>query len=99
MDGEEEKPLLSEKELNTKYVMDMVYNTETRFTRMAREKGLHVISGVEMFVQQGARQFEIWTGKPAPVEEMERVVQHAVEQQRAQMQAAEKKSPAKRAKR
>ena len=29
-----------------------------------------MISGVEMFVQQGARQFEIWTGKPAPEAEM-----------------------------
>jgi 3-dehydroquinate dehydratase/shikimate dehydrogenase len=27
-----------------------------------------------MFVHQGARQFEIWTGKPAPVEDMHRVV-------------------------
>ena len=33
------------------------------------------ISGVEMFVQQGARQFEIWTGKPAPENEMLRVVE------------------------
>ena len=33
-----------------------------------------MITGVEMFVHQGARQFEIWTGKPAPEEEMLRVV-------------------------
>jgi 3-dehydroquinate dehydratase/shikimate dehydrogenase len=39
-----------------------------------------VISGVEMFVQQGARQFEIWTGKPAPEEEMLRVVVHSLKQ-------------------
>jgi 3-dehydroquinate dehydratase / shikimate dehydrogenase len=32
-------------------------------------------------VQQGARQFEIWTGKPAPEEEMLRVVIHALRQQ------------------
>jgi 3-dehydroquinate dehydratase / shikimate dehydrogenase len=67
--------LLNEKELNARLVMDMVYNpVETRLLRMAREKGLAVISGVEMFVQQGARQFEIWTGKPAPVAEMQYVV-------------------------
>jgi 3-dehydroquinate dehydratase/shikimate dehydrogenase len=29
-------------------------------------------------VQQGARQFEIWTGKPAPEAEMGRVVQLAL---------------------
>jgi 3-dehydroquinate dehydratase / shikimate dehydrogenase len=40
-----------------------------------------VITGVEMFVQQGARQFEIWTGKPAPEEEMLRVVIHSLKQQ------------------
>jgi 3-dehydroquinate dehydratase/shikimate dehydrogenase len=31
-----------------------------------------------MFVQQGARQFEIWTGKPAPEAEMLRVVELAL---------------------
>jgi 3-dehydroquinate dehydratase/shikimate dehydrogenase len=50
---------------------------------MAREKGLPVITGVEMFVHQGARQFEIWTGKPAPEEEMLRVVIHALRQESA----------------
>jgi len=37
-----------------------------------------VISGIEMFVQQGARQFEIWTGKPAPEAEMQRVVEQSL---------------------
>jgi 3-dehydroquinate dehydratase/shikimate dehydrogenase len=32
-----------------------------------------------MFVQQGARQFEIWTGKPAPAEDMYRVVVAALQ--------------------
>jgi 3-dehydroquinate dehydratase / shikimate dehydrogenase len=36
------------------------------------------ISGLEMFVQQGARQFEIWTGKPAPEAEMQKVVELAL---------------------
>jgi 3-dehydroquinate dehydratase/shikimate dehydrogenase len=31
-----------------------------------------------MFVQQGARQFEIWTGRPAPEAEMLRVVERAL---------------------
>jgi 3-dehydroquinate dehydratase/shikimate dehydrogenase len=31
-----------------------------------------------MFVQQGARQFEIWTGKPAPEAEMLRTVLFAL---------------------
>jgi 3-dehydroquinate dehydratase / shikimate dehydrogenase len=46
--------------------------------KMARAKGIQVITGTEMFVHQGARQFEIWTGKPAPAEEMHRSVLHAL---------------------
>ena len=66
---------LEEKELNARYVFDLVYNPlETRLLRTARMKGLHVISGAEMFVQQAARQFEIWTGKPAPLESMRQVL-------------------------
>jgi 3-dehydroquinate dehydratase/shikimate dehydrogenase len=80
MSDEQDKPLLTEKELNTRYVFEMVYSpAETKLTRMARAKGIHVIPGVEMFVHQGARQFEIWTGKPAPVDEMLRVALHTLE--------------------
>jgi shikimate dehydrogenase len=28
-----------------------------------------------MFVRQAARQFELWTGKPAPIDVMRRVVE------------------------
>ena len=53
----------------------MVYDpAETRLLKLAKERGAQVISGVEMFVHQAARQFEIWTGKPAPWDEMLRVV-------------------------
>lgn len=75
--------LLEPKEINARLVFDLVYNPiETSFIRMAREKGLPVVTGVEMFVQQGARQFEIWTGKPAPESEMLRVVLHALRQEK-----------------
>jgi 3-dehydroquinate dehydratase/shikimate dehydrogenase len=62
-----------------KLVFDLVYNpADTPLIRLARAANIPVITGVEMFVQQGARQFEIWTGKPAPEEEMLRVVVHAL---------------------
>ena len=61
---------------------------DTPLIRMAREKGIHVVTGIEMFVEQGARQFEIWTGKPAPEDEMLRVVVHAL-RQRAEATSAE----------
>jgi 3-dehydroquinate dehydratase/shikimate dehydrogenase len=75
-------PILEAKDLNTKLVFDLVYNPlETPLIRLARQQGIPIILGVEMFVQQGARQFEIFTGKPAPEEEMFRVVLHALRQQ------------------
>src|SRR5437588_220030 len=90
-----EPSLLSEKELNARYLFELVYSpAETPLTKLARAKGMHVIPGSEMFVHQGARQFEIWTGKPAPVEEMQRVVLHALEQRalaRARVAAVSKK--------
>lgn len=56
-------------------IMDIIYNPlETKFIASARQKGCLVIDGVEMFVRQGAMQFELWTGCKAPVEEMDAVV-------------------------
>lgn len=79
MTGQKLMSILEPNELNARIVFDTVYHPiETPLIRAAREKGIAVISGVEMFVQQGARQFEIWTGKPAPEEEMLRVVLHAL---------------------
>lgn len=81
MSGVKAAPLLEAEDLNARIVFDLVYNPlETPLLRMARQKGIAVITGVEMFVQQGARQFEIWTGKPAPEEEMLRVVLHSLRQ-------------------
>lgn len=81
MHGVKPQHILEPKEINARLVFDLVYNpVDTPLIRMAREKGLPVITGVEMFVQQGARQFEIWTGKPAPEEEMLRIVVHALRQ-------------------
>lgn len=75
-----ESPIAPE-EFHCRLFFDLVYNPlETPLIRLARSKSIPVILGVEMFVQQGARQFEIWTGKPAPQEEMLRVVLHALRQ-------------------
>lgn len=82
MQGVKTQSLLEPKEINARLVFDLVYNPlETPLIRMAREKGIPVVTGVEMFVHQGARQFEIWTGKPAPEDDMLRVVVHALRQQ------------------
>jgi 3-dehydroquinate dehydratase/shikimate dehydrogenase len=54
-------------------VFDMVYNPqETLLIRRARAQGKDVIPGITMFLEQAARQFEIWTGDTAPRPVMER---------------------------
>jgi len=76
MEGSKVALPLEEKELNASLVFDMVYNPfETPLLKLAKARGIPVVTGLEMFVQQGARQFEIWTGKPAPEAEMLRVVE------------------------
>jgi len=66
-------------EWKARVVFDLVYNPlDTPLLQVARKRGAHIIQGVEMFVYQGARQFEIWTGKPAPEAEMLRVVLFAL---------------------
>jgi len=60
-------------------VFDMVYNPiETVLTRHAAQQGLTVISGLQMFVEQAVRQFEIWTGCSAPRTVMEKAALEAL---------------------
>jgi 3-dehydroquinate dehydratase/shikimate dehydrogenase len=52
-------------------VFDTVYNPEqTLLLKYARERGCPTISGVDMFVRQAAKQFELFTGQVAPAEYM-----------------------------
>jgi 3-dehydroquinate dehydratase/shikimate dehydrogenase len=61
-------------------VLDMVYNPlETTLIRNAREQGKAVIPGLDMFIEQAVRQFEIWTGEPAPRPVMLKAAQEALE--------------------
>jgi len=56
-------------------VFDIVYTPlETKLLGDARSRGLKVIYGVEMFINQAVLQFERFTGVDAPVEVMRRVV-------------------------
>ena len=89
MGNTRESPL-NENEIKARYVFEMIYDpAETKLMKMARAAGAEVIPGVEMFVQQAARQFEIWTGKPAPADDMLRVVTKALEERTAARAAAE----------
>jgi 3-dehydroquinate dehydratase/shikimate dehydrogenase len=60
-------------------VFDMVYNPiETTLARHALQQGLTVVSGLQMFVEQAVRQFEIWTGSTAPRTVMEKAALEAL---------------------
>jgi 3-dehydroquinate dehydratase/shikimate dehydrogenase len=62
-------------ELNCRLVFDTIYRPmKTRLLRLAEQRGIETVSGVEMFVAQGTAQWEIWTGLRAPVSEMRRAV-------------------------
>jgi 3-dehydroquinate dehydratase/shikimate dehydrogenase len=67
-------------EIPADVVFDMVYNPlETVLLRKAREQGKTAITGLEMFMEQAVRQFEIWTGVTAPRSLMEKAALDALE--------------------
>jgi 3-dehydroquinate dehydratase / shikimate dehydrogenase len=61
-------------------VFDMVYNPlETELIKRARAENKRVVPGLEMFIEQAVRQFEIWTGEPAPRAAMLKAAGEALE--------------------
>jgi 3-dehydroquinate dehydratase/shikimate dehydrogenase len=65
-------------------VFDIVYNpAETALLRRAREEGKTTIAGLEMFIEQAVRQFEVWTGEAAPRPAMLKAAIEALEPTRA----------------
>jgi 3-dehydroquinate dehydratase/shikimate dehydrogenase len=74
-------------ELHCRIVMDLIYRPQrTQLLKLAAQKGIATVSGVEMFLAQGIAQWEIWTEKRAPEASMRRAVLAALraeEQSRA----------------
>lgn len=57
----------------------MVYNPmETELVKRAKNQGLEIVPGVQMFVEQAVRQFEIFTGESAPRAIMEKAAIEAL---------------------
>ena len=60
-------------------VFDMVYNPlQTALGKRAAAQGCKVIPGIQMFLEQAAQQFEIWTGESAPRPVMEKAALEAL---------------------
>lgn len=51
--------------------VDLIYNPPvTPFLKIARKAGCRTANGLDMLLYQGARSFELWTGRRAPVRAM-----------------------------
>lgn len=60
-------------------VMDIVYNPlETLLLKKAAQAGCVTVDGASMFIHQGAFQFELWTGRKAPIQVMQETVYKAL---------------------
>ena len=63
-------------------VMDIIYNpVETKLLKIAKARGCETISGLSMFVYQGAEQFRLWTGINPPIDKMRRAAEIALQGQ------------------
>jgi shikimate dehydrogenase len=54
-------------------VIDLVYRADATpppITTWASRAGARVVDGLEVLVRQGARSFELWTGREPPLEAM-----------------------------
>ena len=66
-------------ELHCRIVMDLIYRPQrTQLLKIASQKGIATVTGVEMFLAQGIAQWEIWTEKRAPEAAMRRAVLRAL---------------------
>ena len=60
-------------------VFDAVYNpNETVLLKEAIKAGAKPVYGIKMLLYQGAESFEIWTGKKAPIDEMEKALKQTL---------------------
>jgi len=52
-------------------VFDVVYTPiKTKLLKLAESQGARIITGLKMFVEQGAKSYEIWTGEQMPKEKV-----------------------------
>ena len=57
-------------------VFDVVYTpVKTKFLKLAEQQGAKTITGLSMFVEQGARSFEMWTGEKMQTDKVLRALE------------------------
>jgi shikimate dehydrogenase len=63
----------------TRAVYDMIYRpAETKLLAAAKVAGCKTANGLGMLLHQGAKAFEIWTAKPAPLDVMRRALEQNI---------------------
>ena len=63
-DTDDSATTIAESFLREHIVFDVIYNPiKTKFLALAQDSGATVINGLRMFVEQGAKSFELWTGE------------------------------------
>jgi shikimate dehydrogenase len=63
----------------TRAVYDMIYRpAETTLLKRAKAAGCKTANGLGMLLHQGAKAFEIWTGKTAPLDVMRRALEENI---------------------
>src|SRR3954468_4517699 len=61
-------------------VVDLVYRDGgTELLRQAERRGCRCVDGLEILVRQGARSFQIWTGRSAPLDVMRRAARSGLQ--------------------
>lgn len=66
-----------------KLFFDLIYNPPaTPFLKTAKQKGHKILNGTSMLVHQGAKAFEYWTGKKAPVNVMREALADALKEKK-----------------
>lgn len=71
-----DKTIIPKKLLKKVIVMDIVYNPlKTKLIKDAEKNKCKTILGIEMFVEQAAEQFKLFTGKKAPKQLMRKLVE------------------------
>ena len=71
-----------EKSFNSdQIVFDVVYNpVQTKFLQLAASQGATVLNGLKMFVEQGAKSFELWTGEKMQKEKIYKTLESYLKQ-------------------
>ncbi|MBU2505209.1 MAG: shikimate dehydrogenase [Bacteroidetes bacterium] len=64
---EDSATFIQESFMKDQIVFDLVYNpVKTNFLKIAESQGATVLNGLRMFIAQGSRSFELWTGQEMP---------------------------------